>query len=645
MKFSWELVKHFIQITKEDFTNIKNKLILFGIEIESISNIKEDKILDLSITTNRKEINSALSLAREISIISNKVIRIKKIEFNYKKNIKKKIDNCSNYKIEYFRSHKINIENYKKTPKWVKYQLEVRELNTNNVLRNIQKYIELKWGETFQIIYISTQEKNKSFTLQYNKYNTYSRQKALIVFKRLDHIEKRHISNEDSNEFYENYYIDSLSILKTISKETLGKAYENFKKVPNRNQEVILPNEMINKYLGQTNKKGIKFLETEKSLYILKRLKLYPKYSKKKKEFLLNIPNYRKHDLCRPIDIIEEIGKIYEFRNFYGDYRKNIKKGCKSYNFIKIRKIKQSLINLGFNEVVNCSLTRKAEKKEKSIKLYNPINEDQSFLRNNIHKNLIKNYKYNAKYSNNNILTFEIGKVFKDKNKNYLRAEERSLGILLSCNEYKRYSWQEKTNKLDLLDAKGFLEIFLERLNANTALKQIGNDQPKFDTKSLIKNNNIIGIYNKENNEIIGKLGEVKQQYIKDIQSKETKIYIVEMSLKKLIKTIRNKKHLEYRQRLYSDYPVIQRDISIRLNRNIYIKNIIEAIRSIQEECITDIQIFNEYIKINKRTLEKERFIGIRITYRSSKKTLYAQEIEIVEEKINNVISSLNLIS
>ena len=148
MKFSWQLTNNFLHINDKNFLQILEKLTLSGIEIEDIENIVYDKILNLSITNNRKDIQSAFGLAREITIITKKKLYIKPIKFNTNKKLIKV--NCE--QIKYRRTHTIKSNIHTKTPTWITKELKIHNVHYKNSLNNIQEYIKIKWGKTFEII-------------------------------------------------------------------------------------------------------------------------------------------------------------------------------------------------------------------------------------------------------------------------------------------------------------------------------------------------------------------------------------------------------------------------------------------------------------------------------------------------------------
>ncbi|MFI3211680.1 MAG: hypothetical protein R3Y64_11610, partial [Peptostreptococcaceae bacterium] len=502
MKFSWQLTNNFLQIQEQFFETIKNNLILSGIEVEDINELTNDKILDLSITTNRKEINSAFSLAREISSITDKQINIKPIKFHLNQNIKYSSKRKNHTCLQYLRIHTIDQPLQEKLPAWISYQLELQGKYKTHILKNIQEYIKIKWGKTFEIITIDEYNNiiSENNIEQYEhliklflvKYINQKKDKSLtlIIFITEQYIEKTHLHQYDINEFFENYYIDSMNNIKELNKFTIGKYYEIHEPHIPKNNNITLEKQTLNNWLGSVNKRRTKFLTREQITKILIQLKFFPNYIKAKKSFTIQVPSYRNHDLINDIDIIEEIGRLYQFKNFYNNYIYNKKIGKKSVNLIKINKIRKTLRDLGINEVINCSLITSQQNTHKPINIYNPITEEQKILRTNIASSLIKNYEYNNKYSNKNLLIFEIGKTFYKNTENNTYIEKKSLGGLIHSKTYNQYKWSEKSCGINLFQMKGIIELFLIKINSKSFLTNITTNKATNDSINWILKKN-----------------------------------------------------------------------------------------------------------------------------------------------------------
>lgn len=630
----------------KNFQKILNKLILSGIEVDKIENITNEKILDLSITTNRKEINSAFSLARELSIVTNNKIQIQKVKFNLDT---KKINYLH---LNYVRIQIIYSELNQTTPQWILEHLKIKGETTSSNLNNIQKYIYSKWGITFKIITIN--EINQSVfsdnigdskiiikqIIQEHKTLKTNKQINILVFNTEQKLRKSNCIDYDVNEFYENYYSDSINIIKDSLRCTVGKYYECYKNCIPKNNTISIEKQNLNNLLGSSERGKKKFLENQKIIEILEKLQFLPKYIQRKKTFIINTPKYRKHDIKNKVDIVEEIGKIHEFGNFYNKYQYKKVTGKKSEKFLTINNIRRILRNLGLNEVMNCSLTNNSLDINRNIEIHNPINEEQKHLRNNIICNLIKNYIHHKKYTDDNLLIFEIGKTFQNKNLEHRYVEATSLGALIYAPKYNRKDWKEKPTIMSIFHAKGILELFLEQINADTYLDEI--DKRNNFISNILETSNIIGIYDKKNHKLIGILGEINNEIIKLNRNKNEKVYIFEISLDKLINTTNIKNHLNYNKKVYSEYPSITRDISIPISKYQHIDKIKNKIGCMNKDIIESIEIFNEYKTIKSHDdSQSKRFVGIRIKYRSLYKTLGTEDIKNIDNQLSYIINKM----
>nr|WGH12909.1 Phenylalanine-tRNA ligase beta subunit [Echinothamnion sp.] len=664
MKFSWQLINNFTNLNNINFNEFKEKLALSGLEIDKIENIEKykDKIIELSITTNREEIFSSLSLAIEISTIFNTPIKTIPIRLNYKNSIT--YNNTASTNLQHTHIAYIRIVTLEKilnkiTPKWLLNNLEIDQIDKYNILNNIKEYIKKKWGQTF---YVTTHKmiqeqqniiKNpelakifhpKQIKLIINNINRKDRSdnndSRLLIFTTITKINNTNFLQYEPNEFYENMFIDSIKLITTMIGGTVQKHNHAYQTILIQNHTLRLRKDSINKSLGYIEHKKLKFLNRNKINNILIQLKLYPKYYKTDKSFEIIVPYYRKHDLKREIDIIEEIGRIYEFRYFFNKINTYNPKGWKSKTYRKVQQIRNVLRQLGLHEVINCCINKSMYKNNINAQIYNPITNTQKELRRNMLENLINNYEHNIKHSKNSIEIFEIGKIFEIYNKKKkIYIEKRHIGGLIYNKQYTRSNWNNNNQEITLSHFKNIIEILLENINSNAILKEnLNNNETETCNypKHLFKINKKINIYNPNSNKIIGILGELNKKFITQSSDKNEKIYMFEIDLNKLIETTKSANHLRYITNKYSHYPSVTRDISLKLKKYVKISQIKQTILDGSNKLIESIDIFNEYLDSNKI-----RYVGIRITYRSHSRTLNYQDIKYIDTNLDNKLKHL----
>nr|YP_010951629.1 Phenylalanine--tRNA ligase [Laurencia catarinensis]WMP12568.1 Phenylalanine--tRNA ligase [Laurencia catarinensis] len=644
MKFSWKLINIFINLKSIQINKFEEQLTLSGIEIEKINYIEsiKDNIFDLSITTNRKEIYSILSIAKEIGIIFNKPLSILPINFFNAKIQEKKIKKNYN-KFIYITINKISNLRIENTPKWLLNYLKIYNIKPINTISNIQQYIEFKWGMKFYIL--NTEELkninnllNVNINLQNIELDKNSKKDQLIIFISNTNLHKDTTSLVNTHEeYYFNAYIDTTKLLSTFTKCVYGKSYHQYKIKQPYSSTIKISKKEIDTILGKTSNHKFSQLSSKKIVDKLTQLNLSPQYNKFLQTFTIKVLPNRQHDLQRKVDIIEEIGRINGFNHFVDKLPSSKLKGTSPNISIKIKNLRDTLRNLGFNEVVNCCLIKNYLKLNNyNIKIYNPITQGQTELRNNITQSLIENYINNIKQTNYTVEIFEIGKTF-HKNSHNKYVEKISLGGLMHNSNFIKTNWSDTSKYANFFHLKGIIEIILEKLKAEVILKKIDNessmDYPE-NIEQLFNPQQRIGIYNPHNKELIGIIGEISPKYNKELNTNKHKIYLFEINIEKLNTTIKLNNHLNYISKPHSNYPSVTRDISIKVTKRTNVKEVEDILCKKQNTLIESIEIFNEYF--NKKY--KHKSIGIRIVYRSHSRTLDNNDIKKIDDHIENVL-------
>nr|QOS04524.1 phenylalanine tRNA synthetase [Sarcopeltis skottsbergii] len=710
MKVSWRWLNELIDITDISLDIIIKKLILAGFEIESIQNKPEiqDRVIDISITTNRGDTSSLIGLAREINILFNL----------------KNLYSTSNYYINYKnRSEEITIENdyiskmntnailncqlntiinLNKclSPIWLINYLKAYDIKSQNIIQDIQEYIKIKWDQDIEI-----------FDL--DKINSINSNAPLINIELLKHkdmwmntINTNYIMNDKSIELlkYKNKTLSiigiqsnpefkcsnntsSVIVIGTACKkrymEEIIKNIDHKTEKTQRHLKYTSVNDLVQAYnetiqlilhltKGKTKKlctiNNYQFNKIEKTIYVkikhivnilgpiqnsyekiyqnkifevLKQLNFKPKPLND--YFQVTIPQYRHDDIQVSTDVIEEIGRVYGFDKFVDILPVYDNKGKISKSIKYIYKIRYILSGLGLHELINYSLSSQEKTNHSKIQLYNSLLDDQSQLKDNLIQDLILAKKYNIQKKNLYIEFFEIGKVFNKEmldqsKKSYKYIETLNLAGILGNDNFYKESWQEKSKNMGWFQAKGLLEDFLEQINTKVNwVKPNSNLMINNYWHSICHPYRLSILCNQDTQEPLGIFGELSTKCNKNINSKH-RTYIFELNLYKLIKAKKNTKYLSYRYKPYSNYPIVTRDISIRVNKNNTARAIQANILNLQNPLIKSVEILSEYKSNNSNFY---RNIGLRIKYQSNLETLNNIEINNINSKINQLMKNI----
>lgn len=259
-----------------------------------------------------------------------------------------------------------------------------------------------------------------------------------------------------------------------------------------KDNEVLVDKDLIDKYLGL----DLTFKEIVETLH---RSRIGASITKNKKIKCL-VPSYR-NDIIHPIDIVEEVAIGYGIDNLKPTMPSfQISPGIKNADFNIYDKLRETLIGLGFLEMVNFTLIDytlstifnfdKNELLEK-IKVNESKSKEHEFLRLNIISSLINNLSHNV-HEEYPQKVFEIGKTFSFKN---TIVENWSLGVLIASNNT---NYTEIKSVLQSISKLNFGEQFTTKKNErdlfikgrsadilfqDKAIGFIGEISPEFITK------------------------------------------------------------------------------------------------------------------------------------------------------------------
>lgn len=653
MKFSWKILNSFINLEKIPIEELVNKLNLSGLEVEELKDmpILLDKSIHLNITANRKELFCIINLAIELGTIFHLPLQIKL------KNIKliEPQKKSSFLYLKYVKSHKIYYLVNTLAPNWLQNYLKICGIQPISLMHDIQKYIEIKWGHKFYIFNLNqtnNKEKNNLYTFYINKiiqnnqdnfYFNYrensQKTQNIILYFAVYQIDKNNINN--CSTVFNQVYEETIKLITTYTQSIISKSTEYYydKLNINKNNYIfnIKKNE-IKHLLGPIKNTKSTFLQNQQISTILQQLNFQPKYFKAYKIFKIEIPESRHHDLRRNVDIIEEIGRIYGFEKFLHKLPNYQNKGNISLDFFHLKMIRHSLLQIGFNEVINLSLSHFTNNHNK-ITICNPSGKEQITLRINIIENLINIYQQNINNKNFNTEIFEIGKVFYKNELNYF-IEENYLGGLIHNNYYLQKNWSKLPTQINWFHAKGILEQFFEIIKAQTTWKktiELDSSMRFIYNKDYYHPNKVIFICNHDNQELIGVFGELYNKNLKGIYTNNT--YLFEINITKLLKCINYNKHYSYIMYPYSSFPSVSRDISVKVRQKTSINKIKKFFLDNIIDLAESITIINDYY--NK--LNKQRSICIRIIYRSLFKTLDNIDLQNIDLNIKQILELLYL--
>ena len=626
-----------------------------------------DIIFDIGVTANRPDCQSILGLAREVSAVLGRPLKmpdlsyeVSDIDINDKLSVEVlDSDLCPRYIASYVSDIKIE-----SSPKWMQKRLASVGIRAINNIVDITNFVLMEIGQPMHSFDYANLEDNKiivrrategefittlddkDYTLNTTnlvicdgkkpqciagimggKYSSICDDTKDVVFEcamfKRDSIRKTSRllgKRSDSSSRFEkgtDPYIAMLACkraLSLISSLKIGKIAKNIIDVLNISTETVVFNakvSKINKVLG------IK-VPDEIIVDILTKLNFKPVL--KGDDITLEIPPYR-NDIEDYPDISEEIIRMYGYDNIVDTLLDDasITVGGLNKEQKDIDKAKNYLTQSGYNEIITYSFVPEKDfevygldvssDEYKYIKLFNPLGEDLSCMRVTLLPSMIRVIANNINKKNLNGKLFEFAKQYHPKALPLVELPNEKLSLCLGA-----YG-----DGVDFFTLKGEIEGLLQTLKATFKVDykkcQKGFMHPTRSADIVIGNKEI-GYFGEVNPVLLEKLGINVRVLACEIKYEE-------------ISNMFNKK-IQFTQ--IPKYPSVERDIALICDKSVTNGEIVKIIKRASDKTLIDISLFDIYE--GDQIPQGKKNMAYHLIFNSLEKSLTMEEVDVQVGKI-----------
>lgn len=409
-------------------------------------------------------------------------------------------------------------------------------------------------------------------------------------------------------------------LISDIAKGKIAKGFADIYPKPHMPYKITLRYSKVNRVLG------ISLTNEEIEEYLLR---LGFSVSNKTEDTVVAaVPSFRV-DVSREIDLIEEIARLYGYKNIPTTIPvSRLSIAVESNNVVVINTVKEFFVNCGFSEVINysfispflASILSADSKVQDALKILNPLSDEWSVMRKSLVPGLLSNIKYNLNHGNNNLRFFEIGCGYISERGVYT---ERNLAAgIISGYRLSEQSIIWDKEDVDFFDIKGVIESLFSIMNIKdvrfTAVNNILFLHPGRSCAVSI------------NGADVGIIGEIHPDILDKLDLKQS-AYIFEFFLDSLISA--------GSPSVFTDiphYPSVVRDIALIVDKDILFVELVDAVKSLDIKLIEDVGVFDVYY--GKGIPSDKKSIALRMTYRSSIKTLTDED---ANKAHNNIVNEL----
>ncbi|MCX7984660.1 MAG: phenylalanine--tRNA ligase subunit beta [Bacteroidetes bacterium] len=203
---------------------------------------------------------------------------------------------------------------------------------------------------------------------------------------------------------------------------------------------------------------------------LLKRLH-FTVQSRTSQELSVTVPSYR-NDIREEIDIIEEVARLYGYNNVPTERYSSIDFTATTRNDVFEDELRNYLCGAGFNEILTISLQDEATARlagGEPIRVLNAVSAGMEVLRTSLIPGALKVVVHNQNHGTLDVRLFEIGTVFSKRSGGSptdlasYHEEQHLLLVLGGAVAPLAYGVQHR--KVDFFDIKGEVEALLRKFN------------------------------------------------------------------------------------------------------------------------------------------------------------------------------------
>lgn len=636
---------------QEDGILVLNRIfpdVQIGADVKDILGFEKDTILDVAPTANRGDQMSVIGVARELSALFNKPLKLNPVECTkdlttdkFKVEIIDK-DVCKYYSLGLLKNIKI-----KSSPDWMQKRLIASGMRPINNVVDITNYVMLEYGcplhafdadkldgylcvrrakegekiitldsvereLTTDSILIATKDKGVCLAGVFGgenseiDNNTTSLALEAAYFTPVSNRKSARsvgYRSEASARFERGIDIEAVKpalmramqlLVEYADAQVIGVVEDGENKLPPL--EITLRYAQIKRILGCE-------IDSEKCINILEKLG-FEKLGGNELAAKFAVPSFRAYDVTREIDLIEEISRINGYDKISPTLPPKSELAEITLEEKVLKTIHSMMRNAGLTEIQTSSLIGKSlldkfkidYDEENAVKVKNAASEEYSMLRQGLAASVLNCMKNNFDNGQKVFWAYEIGKTYikvgEADEKNTGVKETRVLEGILT-GEVQNSKWEVKT-ETGFYYVKGIIENLLNELDVMRRIKFA----PLEETE-LAKTHNVLHPYRTAVIMLLGKkpqpIGYFGQLHptVEDKLKLNQKAYLFKLDISEIISAV---KETVPRFKHIPQYPEVRRDIAFIINEDVSYEDIQKVIKSsVKQNIFKGSEIFDIY--------------------------------------------------
>ena len=638
----------------------------------------EDWSFDISLTPNRPDCASVIGIAREVSALTGKKMRLPEVQYREEGapiNEVTSIDVNDPKGCPRYAAGMIQNVTLKTSPFWMRYRLHVSGTRSKNNIVDISNYVLLETGQPLHTFDYEQLKENRIVVARANegeKFHTLDGQERTLNKEHLMICDgekpvgvagimgglNSEISDNTTNILIESAYFNPVTIRRGAKslgisseasyrfergvdiegvifalKRALSLSLELAGGVVNKGIIDVYPEKYsspeINLRIGKTNDFLGASIARQEMISFLEALQM--NVTEKDADTLKVIPPTYRVDIEREIDLVEEVVRMYGYDNIAETYPAIRPSEKKELPVLGLHdSVCDILAGTGFSEIITFSFVSpesadQLDAGENStirsfVNLMNPLTTEQSVMRTSLLPGLFTSVKENIAHGEPNLKLFEWGKIYIRDDSAELPIEKVTLtGVM--CGNYSPKKWHNETRLVDFFDIKGVVEVLLDSLGLAGYTFERNALSEVYD-KNVFSNFCLGDI-------IIGSMGRIRNDVLEKNEIKTNSLCAFEIDVENLLKAIALNR---FKFRAFGKYPAVFRDISIIVDKKVESMPINSIIQRVGSDLVESVELFSVFE--GEKLGSGKKALSYRICYRSNEGTLDGELINRLHEKV-----------
>ena len=337
-------------------------------------------------------------------------------------------------------------------------------------------------------------------------------------------------------------------------------------------------------------------------------------------ELTVSVPLH-KTDISLPADLVEEVMRIDGFDNIAIPSSITISPAVdiSGREPVLREKIAGVLTGLGFNEIMNNSITNSAfldeEEKAVAVKMMNNLSAELDTLRTSMLETGLLTVLHNLNRRNNTLKLFEFGKTYNTSGLGKYQETEH-LALFVTGNS-REQDWRHKKEDADLFVLKGMVQ---------SLFTQLGIREPEFKTAKHHKFQEYLEVKNADT--LVATIGKLSKGLLNRFDVKQD-VYYADILWTPCI-AIAESLSLSYRE--IPKFPAVQRDLAFVVNKSMVYEKVEEASVLAGVKKLKSVRLFDVFE--SEKLGKDKKSMAVNFMFQDEEKTLTDKEVDEMMQKI-----------